>query len=662
MTKQKERKAKEKKGFGKKRKATEEVVFDLNTQENTPNKQKLEKGVPTVKDFIAPPSFERGFSDYMKVGDKYVRNFIMKGFPINVSVGWLDYLYNYDGDMDIILNIEPADERGALEELTAKITQYEAQLYNEEEKGSIKNITKLRNDIQRLYEQREKLENNYENLFYIQIGANLYADSLEDLNKESQKIDTKLKGRKIYMMPTYLRQDDGYKTVLPFGKTYVPDLYRNFNTGALTACFPFYNSEISHERGVMLGVNLTTSTPVMIDFYDRTQLNNGNITVFGQAGSGKTFLVSLITMRSSIRGIRTTIIDPEGEYAPLTRALGGSHIVIAPGSSQFINPFDIEEEYDDKLKREVVKLKDKISDNINLVAVMNGGLDNVQRAFISEAMATMYARFGMTESPDSLYEEISYFDEHSQELIHGNQKKTMPTFSDFHNILTEMVESETDTRLTSLVKSLSIFKKGGIYDMFDQETSEELRNFKNAPIVTFDVSQLEENVLRPIGMYVALSWSWEKFGKKNPDIQKRIICDEAWMLLNKNMAGVEFTAQFLENVSRRSRKRNAGLLVASQNFLEFADSSNGKAVLTNAFVNIFLRQNSTDIDALQHEFHLSDGERNFLLQAQKGEFLLRMNGDSYVAYALPFDFEIEYISRANHQVTGNEDKLKKKEA
>lgn len=648
-------KSNKKKLFGKKQ-VPENVVFDLTkeSEEIPSDKRTLDDGIPHVKDFIAPPSFERGASDHMKVGDKYVRNFIMKGFPINISVGWLDYLYNYDGDMDVILNIEPADERGALEELTAKITQYEAQLYTEQEKGSIRNITKLRNDIQRLYEQREKLENNYENLFYVQIGANLYADSLDDLNKETQKVDTKLKGRKIYMMPTYLRQDDGYKTVLPFGKTYVPDLFRNFNTGALTACFPFYNSEISHERGILVGVNLTTSTPVMIDFYDRSQITNSNMTIFGTSGSGKTFLTSLITMRSALRGIRTTIIDPENEYEALTRALGGSQIKIAPGSNQFINPFDVEDEIEDRTGKHIVRLKDKISDNINLMAVMNGGLDNVQRAVISDAMAEMYAQFGITDHPDSLYEETSYFDKKSQELIHGKQKKRMPTFSHFHEILAENIQGEEDIRLTSLVKSLSIFKRGGIYDLFDQETSDDLQDFKNAPIVTFDVSQLEESVLRPVGMYVCMSWAWEKFGKKNPDVQKRIICDEAWMLLNKGMAGHEFTAQFLENVSRRARKRNSGLLVASQNFLEFAESSNGKAVLSNASVNIFLRQNSTDIDALQHEFHLSDGERNFLLQAQKGEFLLRMNGDSYVAYALPFEFEVEYISKANHQKTDEE--------
>lgn len=633
-----------------------DVVFDLTQTEDPTKKRTLERGMSSIKDFIAPPSFERGFTDYLKVGDKYVRNFAIKGYPNHVSVGWLDYLYNYDGDLDIAINVEPSDERAALEELTAKITQLEAQLINEEEKGSIRNITKLRSDIQRLYEQRSRLENNYENHFYVQIVGNLYADSLDELNKEWQRIDNKMKGRKIYVMPTYLRQDDGYKTALPFGKTYLPDLYRNFNTGALTACFPFYNSEISHEKGIMIGVNLATSTPLLVDFFDRTKLNNGNITIFGQAGSGKTFLLSTITMRSALRGIRTVIIDPEGEFAPLTKALGGSLIEIYPGSTQFINPFDVEEEYDEKLGKEIVKLKEKISDNLNLIAVMNGGLDNVQRAVVSDALAKMYEDFGITEDPKSLYEEVSYFDETTQTLNHGLKKKRMPVFSDFHNILSEIASKENDPQLHALVKALQVFKKGGIYDLFDQETSEELRDFKNAPIVTFDVSRLEENVLRPIGMYVALSWTWEKFGKKDPDIKKRIVVEETWMLLNQNMPGHEFTGQFLENVSRRSRKRNCSLLVSSQNFREFSESSNGKAVLTNAVVNIFLRVSETDIDSLQKEFHLSDGERNFLMQAQRGEYLIRMNGDSYVAFALGFDYEIEFISKANNQITGNEDK------
>lgn len=640
--------AKTKKNKVSKKKNTE-VVF-LDESNDVQESRIFEKGVGDMKDFIAPASFERNHHEYLKAGDKFVRSFVMTGFPANVQVGWLDNLFNGDSDTDVAIYVNPADDRTALDELTNKITQFEAQLHIEEEKGSIRNTSILRNKVSSLYAQRERLEQNYENLFHIQIATNLYADSKDDLEKEWQKMDNKLKGRKMFLQPTYLRQAEGYKTALPFGKTYIPDLFRNFNTGALTACFPFYNAEISHETGIFIGVNLETSTPVMIDFYDRSKLFNSNVTVFGQAGSGKTFAVSLITMRSALRGIRTVIIDPENEYHALTKALGGAHISIAPDSKHFLNPFDVESEVnpDDNIER--VDLKSKAADILNLIAVMAGGLNAEQRSIVATVVKKTYEDFGFNESPSSLLVDDAFFDEETSIFYTEGMQKPMPTFSDFHVRLEEVARADRNADTMSLAKSLEIYKKGGIYDLFDCHTSEELRNFKKAPIVTFDISQLEESILRPIGMYVALSWSWEKFAKKNKHIKKRIVCDEAWMLVNKNMAGHEFTGQFLENCSRRIRKRNGGLLVASQNFMEFADSQQGQAVLKNAVTKILLKQDSTDIDGVQEMFKLSDGERNFLLQAQRGEALVKMSQQSSVAYVMPFDYEIEFISKANQQI------------
>ncbi|MFY0516616.1 VirB4 family type IV secretion system protein [Lysinibacillus sp. UGB7] len=633
----------------------EEFVISAEKDKQEKKKQKkaskevepvLGKGIMSIKDMFAPPSIDRSDPTCIRVGTMYTRNYVLTGYPNSVSVGWLDELFHYEGDMDTVIYINPADERTALDELTAKITQYESQLHVEMERGTIRNGTVLRNKIQALYAQRERLEQNYESLFHIQIAANLYTKTAEELSKEDQKLQNKLKGRKIKLEPSILRQDDGYKTVLPFGVSYLPDKFRNLNSSALVACFPFYNSEVSHPTGVFLGVNMQTNTPMFIDFYNRTMpgaLNNANLTVFGKAGSGKTFLVSTLTLRSTLKGIRTAIIDPEGEYKKLTDAVGGSYILIAPNSKSQINPFDLEEEYDDELKKEVVNVKDKVADVLNLVGVMARGLTPEQLSMVSSVVSKLYENIGITEDPGSLFESSSKFDAEKGVLL-SNVKKKMPTFSDFHDLLTLTAEKEESRDLKTLVNALRIFKRGGIYDMFDCQTSEELRGFKNSPVVTFDISKLEENILRPIGMYIALSWSWEKFGKKNPEIKKRIICDEAWMLTNKNMAGNEYTAQFLETSARRIRKRNGGLLVASQNFTEFADNPQGAAVLTNASVNIFLEQSATDIDAVQDKFKLSDGERQFLLSARKGEFLIRLKNESSIAYALAFDFEKDIIT------------------
>ena len=614
----------------------------LGTDEATGSKD-LSYGVPTIKDLMAPPSMDRSASDHLVIGNKYVRNFIIAGYPKMIAVGWADAIYNYDGDLDLALHVTPMDERNALDELTNKITQFEAQLATEQEKGSNRNITRLQSQIQELYAERQKVEQNYISIYGIQMIMNLYCDSLDQLNKETQLLDNSLKGRKIKLMPTYLQMDKGYKSALPFGKSWLPKNYRNFSSEGLTACFPFYNAEISHATGVFLGVNLQTATPIYIDFYDRKILNNGNMTVFGCAGSGKTFLVSLLTMRSALKQIRTVIIDPEGEYRTITESLGGSVIVIAPDSNAFVNPFDIEEEdeVDDEgipTGSKIVKINEKVADLLNLIGVMAGSIDNEQRSLISYVISELYSDFGFTEDPRSLYEDEVLL-QSGNEFVHHGRKKTMPTFSDFHKKLEEISKLDSNKCLTNVTNALKMYKKGGVYGMFDTQTSPSLQNFKEAPVVTFDVSQLEEGVLRPIGMFIALNWAWEKFAKKNIKQKKRILCDEAWMLTNKNMAGHEFTAQFLETTSRRIRKRNGGLLVASQNFKEFSDNPQGQAVLTNATVNIFLKQNSTDIDDVQSVFKLSDGEKNFLATAKKGHFLLKMGQESTVGFAKSFEYE-----------------------
>lgn len=610
----------------------------------------LDNGAYSFRDFVAPSSIDRGNIDYLRIGNKFAKNFIMQGFPLQTYVGWLDYIYNYDGEMDTSIQIDPVDDTTSLDALTAKITQFEAQLAIEADKGNIRNISRLRDKIDGLYEQRRALERNTEKMFQIQIGCNLFADSKEELDKETQKFDNQLRGRKIYMMPTYLRQEEGFKSTLPIARSFVEDLYRNFNSAALTGCFPFYNAEIYHENGVFIGINLSTWTPILIDFYDRSLLNNSNVTVLGQAGTGKTFFVSLLTMRSAIRGIRTVIIDPEGEYNKLTVALGGAHIYLSPDSNECLNPFDIEEEdvldedgYPTGVK--VVSINDKVADVLNLIGVMAGGLTPMQKSTVSTIIQNLYYSKGITKDPKSLYVTDPYFDPETKTFYHDGKKKPMPTFSDFHKMLEEYARKEKNDELLILSDSLKMFKKGGIYDMFDCHTSDNISNFRNAPIVTFDISRLEESILRPIGMYVALSWTWEKFGKKNPQIKKRIVCDEAWMLVNKNMAGSEYTAQFLETTSRRIRKRNGGLLVASQNFTEFAESSQGRAVLTNAKTNIFLGQAASDVDALQDTFKLSDGEKLFLLQAKRGEMLIRMDNEAAIAQVIPFDIERELIEK-----------------
>lgn len=607
----------------------------------------FDKGMRSLKDLLASASIRRTSPDELKVEDKYVRTFVINGYPSSTHIGFLRSLYDYEYDLDVAVYIEPADERNSLMELTKEITVAEAQLATEREAGKITNLTVLQAKRDKLLEQRQRLEQNIENMFYVEVIGGMYADDLKELNKEMQKLDNKMIGARTKIMPLYLRQDDGYKSVLPYGKSYINDFYRNINTAALTGFFPFYNAEISHPGGTFMGINMATATPIFLDWYNKSLLDNANGFVFGKSGSGKTYFVSLLTLRSAIiDGIRTVIIDAEGEYAKVTSAVGGVTIKFEPTEKFKLNCFDIEPEdvIDDEgniTGQRIVNIKSKASDILSLIAVMSQGVMTPDmQSGVSEVISSLYYDKGINENPESLYEESTngIFNKETGEYRYDKIKKRMPQMTDFYNGLIAYAKKTGKQSFFELADTIKIFVNGGIYDMFDCQTTMNI-DFDKVPVVSFDVSKLEENLLRPIGMYIALNWTWETFAKQNVEVKKRILVDEAWMLIRKSLKGSEYTGLFLENTSSRIRKRNGGLVISSQRFEVFAHSEHGQAILTNSTVKVFFKQDSADIRNVQDTFMLSSGEKNYLLGVHRGEYLLKVNGESSKGYAYSFDFE-----------------------
>lgn len=633
---------------------TKKQAGETATQSNTTVKKEVNqftRGRRTLKELLAPDNIDRSEASCLKVNDSYTRTFAMEGFPSSVQMCWLDKLYNYNGDMDVSVHIEPFDDRRALDELSIQITKQEAQLEMEHKRGSNKDITRLTYEIQKLYEQRIRIEQSLESLFHVEILNTLQCKSKEELDKATTLLHNDLKGSRIKLNNLYFRQDKAFLSCLPLADAKIANWYRNFTSDALADCNPFYNSDISHPNGVFMGINLETNTGMFVDFYNRQLMTNSNIAILGSSGSGKTFLLTLLTMRSALQGIRTIAIDPEGDLAKICKILGGTYIDISHKGTARLNPFDIEEEDviadDGEVTGEkVVIIKDKVSDIINLLAVMAGGITKEEESLLGTVITDLYQDdFGFTEDPESLYRFENKFDEERGILIHGKVKKTMPTFSDFHNKLEKYVEEEGIDSLKKLVVTLRMYKKGGMHDIFDCQTNIEF-DMNNIPILTFGVASLDEGLMRPLAFFVAMTFAWEKFIKKYPGMKKRILADEAWQLFSPHMKGNEYTSAAMEKQARRIRKRNGGLLIASQSFKEFKENPSGQAVLANAATKILLRQSETMLDDAQEVFKLTNGEKIALATAEKGDFLIKMEKESSFGYAKAFDYEKMIIEEA----------------
>lgn len=594
--------------------------------------------VSDIKQIIAPDGIYID-RNYMQINNKYVRVYYFTDYPASVGIGWLDGLKLFS-NANISIHIYPEASGNAIKKLTHKIVQLQSQLMLDEEEGNIAELGILQRASESLEALRENIQMNRDKLFYVTIVITIYGDTLQELEKNSRTLEEVLASRSIKARNAMFRQEQGFKTLLPLAENYFADASRNFNVGAAISLFPFASPEYSHKQGIPIGINLFTGSPVIFDpFIGPPTLPNANIAVFAQSGAGKSFMMKLIALRSALLGVRTVFIDPDGEYKSVVNRVGGIHIKLEPNCKHIINPFDIEVDIDDE-GIEFIDLLQKTNEIKGLVSMIiekisKTPLTAYELSLIEESILEEYRARGITRNPESLYEQSAQ--EVNGKYYIGLRQKQMPTLSSFAERLSKKPGGE------KLAQILKPYLRGGTMGLFDGQSNVDL---KDALLISFDVSGIMDEFLKTYALYVVTNWVWEKFVKKNIKQKKFVVVDEAWMFMKH-----EHTANFLENLARRARKRNTSLTLASQSFIEFANSPQGRAVLTNAATVILLKQSPTDINAVQEIFNLSRGEREFLLSCGIGEALLKAGKNSTVLKVVASDYEREFITTNPNEQT-----------
>lgn len=362
---------------------------------------------------------------------------------------------------------------------------------------------------------------------------------------------------------------------------------------------------------------------------------------------------TLISRSCVLMGIESLALDAEGEYEAVADALGGINVVISPTSNTIINLFDIEvEKVKDEItgrERPILNVENKVEDVTQAILTMARGstrsveVNELTKQIISEAVAEEYSRIGITSDPDSLYELKG---EDSNNLL-GKTKKKMPTIGSWYKRIIKKQQENTNSdyqfHYSYLAKVMKqyIREYNGQMAYFDGQSTFEL--LEGSPFINLDISQLEERFARPLAQQILLSWIWEKYVKKNSEdkkkaTQKRVLVDEAWMMLPYPEA-----VDFLNRMARRARKRNVSLAIISQRFQDFYEKPEAQAVLTSSDTKLFLAQDKSEIEYLKEVFKLSNGEADFLITCLKGEGLLKVGSDSAIIQIRPTAKEFEFV-------------------
>lgn len=112
---------------------------------------------------LAAPSPEPQ-STHFQLGTRFARTYYVFGYPRQIYTGWLGGMINLDEMIDISLFIYWIESQVVLENLRKKVTQLEADLMTNAEKGRVRDPQKQA-QIQDAEEMRDKLQVGEERFF-----------------------------------------------------------------------------------------------------------------------------------------------------------------------------------------------------------------------------------------------------------------------------------------------------------------------------------------------------------------------------------------------------------------------------------------------------------------------------------------------------------------
>ncbi len=487
----------------------------------------------------------------------------------------------------------------------------------------------------------QEIENGDNKLFQVGFLFSIYADSLQELNKLSDSFYTEALAKGILVSACYGMQGEAYALNGPFNKenrvssstlTDSPVCYLTMDKFSVSTLINYLQSNFSHKSGVPLGRDMITGMPVVFNLFDQSH-DAYTLAIAGGSGSGKSTVIKCMTSRECLFGTHFVALDSqekkgtsEGEYAALARAVGGINFQLRNDAEECLNLFDISETIrSEKITetnyREVrtVDLAGKTTTLVDILCsmILNSAekkFDSVNdqtyvKRILTDAVTQTYNEFGIEEGKvESLYENRV---ETKGGITTNQQRKKMPTLGDcFRRLLINQnnnTEEELTRAYTLVTFSLQDRVKEIIYNKetmqfysraaYDTMTADEkekvtvIRGTKayydgqstisisrDCPFVNFDISLLSEVEMRLAGQ-IAMAWITEYFVKKNSE--KLDSNDKLILILDEVHKWFKdpYARNTIDTTVREARKRNVGVILATQTLTEYDNYKETKDLL-----------------------------------------------------------------------------------
>jgi len=579
----------------------------------TNNKKKKQQQPPqamSIKDTIAPAPILEEHMGYMRLGENYVRTFLVIDYPPSPRGNFLSKLYRFKGNLTVSTHLlpRPSDEyikqtERSLSELSTELK--EKKVVNMKESRRIELKQKYDSAIETLNKLMSG-ENNQ--IFHVHMYLHLRASSLKQLDIDTKRLQVNTFQRGLRIAPADTNMLNAFKAVLPITHNTLPQLtYRNFDSEAASSILPFDESELFHKDGYIKGKNLTTDGLALVD---QKALPSHNEFIVGQTGMGKTFYLIKDLLRKWMDGDRVFCIDPEGEISKICKLLGGQVIDVGPMTKEIANIMEIKPAMDaenldvDIDDDEEVELLPLLFQKIQRLKIffklIKKDMSVVEMAQLEKAIIATYAR-----------KEIDFKTDFSK-----LKSTEFPILGDLYDVIKD---KKTYNHLQDFREILFMYVEGSNSRMFNGHTKVNLKS----DFICFNLKQLEEESdSQAAAMYNALSFLWDEI-TMNQDFFTWLVVDEAHSIASPDNPRA---MKFLYQIFKRIRKYNGGATVATQQIADYLSAQEGhrnygQAIIGNSISQLILPLKEKDIaDLKNHEvIKLSEEEEKIISKLRQGE-------------------------------------------
>ena len=564
----------------------------------------MAKGGNCVKDYIAPPGFEFRFPGRFKMGTMFGSAKYIDIIAPKIDDEFINKILDIDSNLCISVHMKTIEPIEAIKLLKGALSEVQKNKIDEQKKAirSGYDMDILPSDIV-LYEKNtmgmlDDLSTSNQKLIWTTILIATFGRSRKELDSLTQRVSGIVQQKGCSLKDMLYKQEAGMNAVAPIGINETQE-GRYLITKNVAVLVPFNTLELFQQgRSLYYGINKLSGNMIMAD---RKNLRTPNGVILGTPGSGKSFsakreiLGTYLVTRDDI-----LICDPEGEYYPLVKALGGEVVKLATNSKDYLNPMDIQLNH--KNDREALKIKsDFLITLCDAIAGGKNGLANDEKGIIDRCIEGIYKDYFKDPDPDK-----------------------MPILEDLYNallgyepsdVISPELAMDAKSKAVRIANSLVLYVHGS-QNYFNHRSNVDSQN----RIVCFDIRDLGTQ-LKELGMLIVQDAVWNRVSRnRERKISTRYYCDEFHLLLRDRQ-----TARYSVEIWKRFRKWGGIPTGLTQNVGDFLRSEEIEAILGNSDFVYLLNQSAKDQVILADKLGLSNRQLEHVTNSEAGSGLILFN-------------------------------------